>query len=135
MDINRIWNNENQLHALTGLKKTEAQDLLEAFIEEVKIKKSKQQGAGGHPAKLDTRDTFVMSMMFIRHYITMEALGALFDLSDSNVKRWFDESKSMLKSLLKKKNYSHLILPESKRKPRMPFKGMEKSTLMEQNNV
>ena len=76
-----------------------------------------------------------MLMMFYRHYISMEALGALFNLNDSNVKRWSNDAQGMLKKVLKKKNYSHLIVPDHKRKSRKPLNDTEKSILMGLNNL
>lgn len=109
MDVERIWSNEKQLHALTGLKLLEAEDLLKSFQSEVELKKEQAKGPGGRAAKLSDKEIFVMLMMFFRHYISLEALGALFDLDDSNVKRWIDEAQSMLLLLLKKKNYFHVL--------------------------
>ena len=120
MDVDRIWLNENQLHALTGLTKKEAEDIFTSFNEEFEARESEFKGPGGRPKKLETKSIFVMLMMFYRHYISMEALGALFDLNDSNVKRWSDDAQGMLKKVLKKKNYSHLIVPDHKRKSRKP---------------
>lgn len=113
MDVKRIWSNEKQLHALTGLKLIEANDLFSAFQNEMKIKKENAKGPGGRVPKLNDKEIFVMLLMFFRHYISMDALGALFNLDDSNVKRWIDEAQSMLYSLLKKKNYSHLLVPKT----------------------
>jgi len=135
MDIHRIWNNDNQLHALTGLTKAEAIDLLQEFEHELKNKKDQKEGNGGRPAKLDNKGIFVMFMMFFRHYITFEALGALFDLNDSNVKRWIDVAQPTLKEVLKKKNYSHLIVPPQKKKSRRPLNNNEKSIWMALNNL
>ena len=103
MDVDRIWHNENQLHALTGLTKKEAEDIFTSFEEEFEARESQFKGPGGRPKKLDTRSIFVMLMMFYRHYISMEALGALFNLNDSNVKRWSDDAQGMLKKVLKKR--------------------------------
>lgn len=113
MDVERIWSNEKQLHALIGLKLVEANDLFSFFQTEMAIKKEDAKGPGGRTPKLNDREIFVMLLMFFRHYISMDALGALFDLDDSNVKRWIDEAQSMLYSLLKKKNYSHLLAPKT----------------------
>jgi len=135
MDVDRIWLNENQLHALTGLTKKEAEDIFTSFNEEFEARESEFKGPGGRPKKLETKSIFVMLMMFYRHYISMEALGALFDLNDSNVKRWSDDAQGMLKKVLKKKNYSHLIVPDHKRKSRKPLKDTEKSILMGLNNL
>ena len=135
MDVYRIWHNENQLHALTGLTKKEAEDIFTSFKEEFEARESGFKGPGGRPKKLETKSIFVMLMMFYRHYISMEALGALFDLNDSNVKRWSDDAQGMLKKVLKKKNYSHLIVPDHKRKSRKPLNDTEKSILMGLNNL
>ena len=103
MDVDRIWNHENQLHALTGLTKVEADDIFESFKEEFEARERQFKGPGGRPKKLDTRGIFVMLLMYYRHYISMEALGALFNINDSNVKRWSDDAQRMLKEVLKKR--------------------------------
>ena len=135
MDVDRIWNNENQLHALTGLNKIEAEDLFIAFKEEFEARDNQRLGPGGRPKKLETKGVFVMLMMFYRHYISLEALGALFNLNDSNIKRWIDSARNMLKDVLKKKNFSHLIVPSHKQRSRKLLNDTEKSTLMGLNNL
>jgi len=135
MDLNRIWANENQLKALTGLTKIEADDLLIAFRDEIKLRNSQKRGPGGRPPKLDTKGIFIMLMMLYRHYISIEALGAIFNLNASNVKRWLDDAQGILKEILKKKNFSHLIVPKDQRKLRKPLNSTEKSILMGLNNL
>lgn len=135
MDVDRLWSNENQLHALTGLTKMEAEDLFISFKDEFETMEGQHRGPGGRPKKLDIKAIFVMLMMFYRHYISMEALGALFNLNNSNVKRWSDDAQKMLKDVLKKKNYSHLIVPDQRRKSRKPLNDMEKSILTGLNSL
>lgn len=135
MDIDRIWANENQLHALTGLTIIEAQDLLSAFQEALTQQESDKTGAGGRPPKLNMKGAFVMLMMFFRHYITLEAVGALFDLDNSNVKRRIDQAQKTLRLILKKKNFSHLIVANQKRLSRKPLNSSEKSILTALNSL
>ena len=135
MDVDRIWNHENQLHALIGLTKVEAEDIFKSFKEEFEARERQFKGPGERPKRLDTRGIFVMLLMYYRHYISMEALGALFNLNDSNVKRWSDDAQRMLKEVLKKKNYSHLIVPDHKKKSRKSLNDTEKSILMGVNNL
>jgi hypothetical protein len=135
MDIDRIWANENQLHALTGLTTVEAQDLLFAFQEALTQQESDKRSAGGRPPKLNMKSAFVMLMMFFRHYITLEAVGALFDLDDSNVKRRIDQAQKTLRLILKKKNFSHLIVANQKRLSRKPLNSREKSILTALNSL
>lgn len=116
MDVERIWSNEKQLHALTGLRLLEAVDLLKSFQSEIELKKEQAKGPGGSAAKLSDKEIFVMLMIYFRHYISLEALGALFDLDDSNVKRWIDEAQSMLLLLLKKKELLPCVSTEDSTK-------------------
>jgi len=114
MDVTRIWSNEKQLHALTGMTKNEASEILPLFEEELKNLGRLNSISGGRPSKLDSKGILLMVLMFYRHYDTLEALGAMFNLSDSNVKRWIDSSEKALKTTLAKKNLSHLIVPKKK---------------------
>jgi hypothetical protein len=130
MDVARIWSNEKQLHALTGLTKIEALEILPLFEMELKQKGRLNFQDGGRPAKLDANGILLMLMMFYRHYDTLEALGALFDLNDSNVKRWIDSSEQALKNVLEKKSLSHLIAPIRKSQSRKPLSNNERSISM-----
>jgi len=134
MDITRIWSNDKQLQTLTGLEKNEAIEILAMFESEVKSQGRMEFQKTGRPAKLDTKGVLVMLMMFYRHYITLEALGALFNLSDSNVKRWLDSSEEILRSVLEKKSLSHLIAPNQKLISKEPLSDLRKSTLMALSN-
>ena len=67
--------------------------------------------------------------------ITLEAVGALFNLDDSNAKRRISEAQKTLKSILKKRNFSHLIVPSQKRLSRGPLNDNEKSILTGLNNL
>jgi len=134
MNIKNTWKNEKLLHTATGLTKPEAEDLLADFSRELEgsvneIRKD-NLNVGGRPAKLDDKGLFLMLMLFYRHYPTFDLLAVVFELSSSNVKRWVDRSESTLKSVLAKKNFSHLIAPDQKRKSRKPLSDNEKSISM-----
>lgn len=135
MDIVRIWGNENQLHTLTGLTKIEATEVLPLFEVELKQLGRLNTQEGGRPPKLDAKGIFLMLMMFYRHYMPIEGLGALFDLSDSNVKRWIDSSEVALRSVLEKKSLSHLIAPTRENPSMKPLSDNGKSILMGLSNL
>ena len=106
MDTNRIWNNSEQLKSLTGLSKDEAEDLIVDFSSALESIKKKSNMPGGRPPKYDAKGILIMLMMYYRHYITYEAIGALFDLNGSNIKRWVDDAEKSLRVSLAKKNGS-----------------------------
>ena len=135
MDVARIWSNEKQLHALTGMTKNEASEILPVFEEELKNLGRLNSASGGRPSKLDSKGILLMLLMFYRHYDTLEALGAMFNLSDSNVKRWIDSSEKALKTTLVKKNLSHLILPKKKVTSSKPLHNKKKYMLTELSNL
>ena len=135
MDVARIWSNENQLHALTGMTKNEATEVLPVFTDELNNLGHLNSVSGGRPSKLDNKGILLMLLMFYRHYDTLEALGAMFDLSDSNVKRWIDSSEKALKLALAKKNLSHLIAPRQKAKSSNHLSNKRKSILTELSNL
>ena len=135
MDVMRIWSNENQLHALTGMTMIEATEVLPLFTNELNKLGHLNSESGGRPAKLDNKGIFLMVMMFYRHYDTLEALGAMFDLSDSNVKRWIDCSEKSLKLALEKKSLSHLIAPQTKMTSSKPLSETRKTILMGLSNL
>ncbi len=134
LDVARIWEIEDQLYALTGLTKNEACELLEDVEAELKEMGHLRSLQGGRPAKLEIKGIFVMLMMYYRHYLTLEALGALFNLNDSNVKRWIDSSEAALRTALAKKNLSHLIAPNRARPSRPPLSSIGKSISMALNS-
>ncbi len=87
MDVARIWVSEKQFHALTGLTKSNAYDLLADFEEGLKeIGFLKEEGAGRRQ-RLDSKGLLLMLLMYYKHYDSLESLGALFNLNASNVKR------------------------------------------------
>ena len=97
--------------------------------------KSKNAVNEGRPPKLDNKALFMMLMIFYRHYPTFELLAFMFELNVSNVKRWIVRCELTLKSVLAKKNFSHLIVPNHDLKSREPLSDAGKSILMALNNL
>lgn len=139
MNIEKIWGHKKQLKAVTGLTHSEARELIKDFEEELKNTNSKPKisnpNDAGRNRKLQSRELFVMVLMFYRHYQTIDFVAAMFDLSPSNVKRWIDDSEKALRAVLAKKNFSHLIAQNRKEKSRKPLNNTEKSILMALNNL
>ena len=50
MNVDQIWNHENQLHGLTGLTKVEAKDIFESFKEAFEASERQFKGPGGREA-------------------------------------------------------------------------------------
>lgn len=116
MDVIRIWNNESQLRALTGLTIREAADIFPEFEAEMHSRGHLNSATPGRHAKLDVKGVLIMMMMFYRTYMPLDCLAALFNLNNSNVKRWIDSAQIALKAVLEKKSLSHLIAPDQKKK-------------------
>jgi len=139
MDIKNIWTHEKKIKIATGLTLKEASELIDDFEVELNAIRLNKNGNSnnndGRPRKLDTRGLFLMLMLFHRHYPTIELLALMFELDASNVKRWIDDSQTALTIVLAKKNFSHLIAPNKKKKSRKPLSRTGKSILMALNNL
>ncbi len=135
MDVSRIWNNESQLRALTGLTMREASSILPDFEAEMQTRGHLNSATPGRPTKLDGKGVLIMMMMFYRTYMTLDALAALFNLNNSNVKRWIDSAQIALKSVLEKKSLSHLIAQDQKKKSPECLTDIGKSISMALNNL
>lgn len=135
MDTVRIWSNPNQLKALTGLEKEEAREVIQMFHAGLVECGRGPSEKGGRPPKHTFESIFVMLMMYYRHYLTLEALGAIFNLSDSNVKRWVDDAESVLRGVLEKKSLSHLLQKPSPKKSSKPLTEQRKFISMGLNNL
>ncbi len=57
-------------------------------------------GAVGRHFKLDTRDRFLMLLVYYRLYITYALVGFLFDLDQSNVYRGIQKIESLIRQCL-----------------------------------
>lgn len=134
MDVKNTWETEKLLHAATGLTSIEAKELLIDFSNELISSEpaidNEQTNLGGRPAKLDNKGLFLMLMLYYRHYPTLDLLAVVFEISTSNVKRWIDRSEEALRTVLAKKNFSHLIAPDQKKKSRKPLSAKGKSISM-----
>ena len=130
MNIENTWNNESLLQAATGLTKIEAEDILIDFSKELDFGKDLQKKPEGRPKKLDNRGLFLLLMLYYRHYPTFDLLAVVFELDSSNIKRWIDRSEQTLRTVLAKKNFSHLIAPDQKRKSRKHLSDNGKSISM-----
>jgi Helix-turn-helix of DDE superfamily endonuclease len=116
MDVARIWVSEKQLHALTGVTKSCAYDILKDFEEGLKeIGYLKEKGVGRRQ-RLDSKGILLMLLMYYKHYDSLESLGALFNLNVSNVKRWIDISEKILKQVLFKKKLFQLTHQNQEKK-------------------
>lgn len=136
-DIKDIWSSENKMKISTGLDINECNIIFENFEQElIKIRhQKKQKSSVGRPAKLTTKEIFLMLMIFIRHYPTYDLLSVIFDIDTSNVKRWIDDSHMVLGDILVKKNFAHLILLNQERLSKSALGKSEKFILMELNNL
>ena len=106
MDVARIWDSEKQFHALTGITKSKAYDILDDFekgLQEIGYLKDK---GPGRVQRFDSKGLLLMLLMYYKHYDSLESLGALFNLNVSNVKRWIDRSEKILEQVLLKKSSS-----------------------------
>ena len=116
MNLERIWSSEESMKASTGLTLEEAKELLQDFSEERSIKKANRTGSGGRPECLDNQGIFTMTLVHYRHYLGFEMMALMFNISSSSAKRLFDECSDSIRSILKKKGFSHLIAPNRPKK-------------------
>lgn len=139
MNIENTWNDANQLLSVTGLTKSEADELLQDFSDEIKNLNLSLKNASsereGRPAKLDNRALFLMLMIYFRHYPTLDIMSFMFEISTSNVKRWLDRCEETIRTVLAKKNFSHLIAQDQERISREPLSETGKYILTELNNL
>jgi hypothetical protein len=129
MNIEKIWDNSHSLQSATGLTKEEADELLEDFKQLRHSIKEANCGIGGRNESLDIKGIFMLFMIYYRHYIKLEMLALMFEVSSSTAKRLIDESEALIREILSKKNFSHLIAPNRKRPSRNPLDDREKSIL------
>lgn len=109
MNIGRVWDSEKQLKSITGLSKSEVGEIIEDLKFELQALGRFNTERGGRPSKLDIKGNFLMVMLHFRHYLPFEAIGAIFDLDESNVKRWIDDTEDALSKVLEKKSLLHLL--------------------------
>ena len=136
MFINKdeIWTSNQKFKIATGLEIKEAELLLEDFAD-LLYKRRHPKSNAGRPSKLELKDIFLMLLVFIRQYVTLEFLGLVFDLNASNVKRWIDDSYEVLGEILVKKNFAHLIVLDHERIHNSALNDSEKFILMELNKI
>jgi hypothetical protein len=87
--------NHSQLQAMTGLCLTEIEALLATILphytaaEQQRLNRPDRQRAigGGPDFELAERDQILLTIIWLRHYPTLEALGALFGVSDTTAGR------------------------------------------------
>ena len=116
MDIHAIWNSEKKLRAATGLSRAEADELLIDFSEKINCIEQQKKKSGGRPNKYPPLNFFLMMMFQLRHHVTFEVLGFMFELDPSNAKRRFESTESIVKDILAKKKLSHLVRPKPTKK-------------------
>ena len=116
MELAKVWSNDKSIKASTGLSLSEAQELLQNFSQEREAQRAIPAGPGGRPVCLDDRAIFTLTLIHYRHYLGFEMLGLMFNISSSSAKRLFDESDDLLRLVLKKKGFSHLIAPNRPRR-------------------
>ena len=116
MDILAIWNTEKKLRAATGLSRAEADELLIDFSEKIDHLEQQKKKSGGRPNKYPPLNFFLMMMFQLRHHVTFEVLGFMFELDPSNAKRRFESTESMVKDILSQKKLSHLVRPKPTKK-------------------
>lgn len=111
MELQKIWSNDKSIKASTGLTLIEAQELLRAFSKERSDRRTQPAGPGGRPECLDDKGIFTLTLVHYRHYLGFEMLGLMFNVSSSSAKRLFDECDELIRSVLKKRGFYRLIVP------------------------
>ena len=131
IDVNEIWSSDKKLKIATGLSIQETYLIFEDFEQELENRNS----VVGRPAKLNSKEIFLMLMIFIRHYNTYELMSLMFNIHTSSVKRWIDDSHLALGNVLKKKGFARLLLINQRKLSRNTLNNSEKSILMTLNNL
>ena len=136
-DLNGVWESDKKLKIATGLGQEEAKEILEDFKKAMSEKHNLRDMPNkfGRVSNLDSREIFLMLMIFLRHYPTFEFLSLLFSIDTSNVKRWIDSSFETLGEILVKKNCHHLMCLDQKRISESDLNSSEKFILTELNKI
>ena len=129
MNLEAIWSSKEKILDATGLSKSEAEGLITVFT--VELNKSDK----GRPTKLDDKGVFLLMMLYYRHYPTYPLLGLMFEIDTSNAERWVTRAEKAFRTVLSKKNYSHLIVQDHKKKSERLSKIKAKSISMGLNNL
>ncbi len=103
MDVKAIWKSEEKILDATGLSMPEAEGLIPDFTKEL------NKSSKGRPTKLDDKGVFLLMVVYYRPYPTYSLLGLMFEIDSSNAERWVSRAEKSLRTVLSKKNYSHLI--------------------------
>ncbi len=130
MNIANIWKNSKSIKSATGLTLEEATSLLKDFEDLRKSTKSSHKDKGGRPEILEFKDIFTMLMIYYRHYIQLEMIALMFEVSTTTAKRLIDESELLIRDLLAKKNLSHLIARDPKTTSENALQNRDPSILM-----
>lgn len=130
MDLVSLWNNDKKVKSLTGLKKSELNLIANSFFKEI----VKEEGSRGRPRKLSNENLLILLLTQYKHNMTFDLLGVMFDIDLSNAKRWIDRVEGILQSILKKKNYCHLIPTTPRKKQESDFSLEKLCLLMEKNS-
>lgn len=91
----RLRRRSQWIKSLTGLTRDEFEELLERFLpawdeaERQRLSRPNRQRAigAGNQYKHDAATLLLMTLMWLRLYLTTEALGALFDVHKATVSR------------------------------------------------
>lgn len=129
MDLNSTWDDEKKVKALTGLKKHELLDIAGLFFEEIK----REPASRGRPRKLSNENLLLLLLTQYKHNLTFELLGVMYEINLSNTKRWIERLEEVLQSVLKKKNYHHLIPKNPRKKQEKDYSIKDLYALMAKN--
>lgn len=105
MNVEKAWESDKHLRTITGLARPAAEQLLEDFIVEVKKDRPEKRGPEGRPRALSDKECFVLFMMHIRHYDTIEKLALIFDIGNATVDRTIKEAEEAIRRILQNKGH------------------------------
>lgn len=136
-DIDKIWSSDKKLKIATGLNIDEAESIFQDFeLELNKIRRKKNPNSiVGRKSKLNSKEIFLMLLIFIRQYPTFDFLSLMFEIDTANVKRWVDDSYKALGEVLVKKNFAHLLRINPPKLSLSSLNSSEKFILMELNSL
>jgi hypothetical protein len=125
---------QNQLlfQAMTGLCITEFDELVKTILpwytaaEKKRLNRPDRQRAvgGGPDFELATHDRILLTMIWLCHYPTLEALGALFGVSDTTAGRYIRR----IEPLLERAGRNTMRIPDPGRKRRRHLSDLIQQT-------
>jgi hypothetical protein len=80
--------------------------------EREKMKVRLNKAGGGHPGKLTQEEQIVLALVYVRHHLSFQLLGILFQVSESTAHKLFEEWNEFLSDALPASLFEQVKNPE-----------------------